>query len=222
MAGRKPVAATATKRISPPRKQKKPGARRKNRQARKRRRRKRLPAKRKRRSRRRKSKSSEETDGRRNADEDRRRTQGAQGGSACRGSGDAFLAGHKSAAQGNADGRRQTPDSIRGGRVRGLRNRAHHHRDGKREEFHRRPLRPFADPRALSGGKWEERASRNGAAHQRHGAGKLHAAEGAAGAGTRRAGGKRFGGRRAVRGFAGRCADSRRESRDRKSTRLNS
>src|SRR2546430_1889128 len=193
MAERKP--RTATRPTSPRRKPKKPRTKRKTPGRRKQRQRNRLPRKGKTRSPQRRSKSSEGTEGGRDANERRHSPQSSQGGPASRGTGHGVPARDESATQGNADSRGQAADSVCRGRVRCLRDRAHHHRDRKGKEFHRRSLRLRADAGTLPGRKREERASGIGAANQRHGAGKLHAAERAAGPGTRRAGGERFGGR---------------------------
>jgi len=131
-------------------------------------------------------------------------TQGAQGGSAAAGLGTRFLPATKAQPKEmlTVVDKPQIQDVVEECVVSGIAHIITRDRQGKK--FHRRSLRPFADAGTLPGSKGEERASRDGAAHQRHGTGELHrGSKEPLWPGTRGAGGKRFGGRRAVRGLLG-------------------
>src|SRR5258708_37576522 len=122
-----------------PKNQRSPVPRPKKARARKRIRQRRNPLhkNRKKRSPRRKNRRSEETDGGHDASKERCRAQSAESSSAGGGPGHALFAGDQGPAQRNAHGRGQAADSVRGGRMRGVRDRARHHHERKRKEFHR-------------------------------------------------------------------------------------
>ena len=111
-------------------------------------------------------------------------TTSAQGGFAGGGIRDAVFAGYEGATEGNADGCRQAADSVCGGRVRGVGDRAHHYRDRQGEKLDRGSFRFFAGAGEPPGVEGQDRTGGDAARYQQHGAGELYAAEAAARVGT--------------------------------------